>query len=332
VIPFVTHDVKPAECLETHLPLHYNLHVSNARAFLVLLLALGLTGCKKDKVTPDDPGMNGALERAGSSGSGGSGGEASDGSPLPGIDIAKLDADKQTVYYKLLSSLSSPCGKAHSLRTSFLTDQSCKRAPYAVRYLVALLEDDVPETKTRELWEAKYHPSTETYKFDLSKEPHIGSEDAPIRIVEFYDYGCPHCAEFRPMLESVMDHEKGKMVVYFMHYTLGNFQGSKEAAQAALAAHAQHKFKEMHDMLFEHQRERSHDDIFGFAKTLGLDMAKFEADYNAQAAHVDAQRAQGQNAAVSSTPTLYFNDRKYEGPMSIRYLEMWIDEELAVNR
>ena len=34
----------------------------------------------------------------------------------------------------------------------------------------------------------------------------------------------------------------------------------------------------------------------------------------------------------TATPTLFFNDRKYEGPMHPKYIEMWIDEELAVNR
>jgi hypothetical protein len=36
--------------------------------------------------------------------------------------------------------------------------------------------------------------------------------------------------------------------------------------------------------------------------------------------------------SVDSTPTLFFNDRRYEGPMLAKYIEMWIDEENAVNR
>jgi hypothetical protein len=35
---------------------------------------------------------------------------------------------------------------------------------------------------------------------------------------------------------------------------------------------------------------------------------------------------------VDSTPTVFFNDRRYEGPMLAKYIEMWVDEELAVNR
>lgn len=323
--------------LETQGCVHYNLRVSIGRLSGHLVLALVMApllmggACEKKTTTPSDPGAVGALERAGS-GSGGTVEGPLDTTPLPGIDISKLDADKTATFYKLLGSLSSPCGKAHSLRTSFTSDQTCKRAPFAVRYLVALLEDAENEAQVRELWEKRYKATTEPFKFDLAKEPRIGNPDAPVRIVEFFDYGCPHCREFAPMIDRVLEDDKGKAVAYFMHFDLGHFANSKEAAQAALAALAQHKWKEMHDLLFEHQTEHDHDQLWGYAKQIGLDMAKFEADYNAAAPHVDQEHAQGVAAGVQSTPSLYINDKKYEGPMSVRYLEMAIDEEIEVNR
>ena len=70
----------------------------------------------------------------------------------------------------------------------------------------------------------------------------------------------------------------------------------------------------------------------GYAKELGIDPAKFEAAYNAAAAQVASDLAQGEAVNVEATPTLYFNGRKYEGPQHPKYLTMWIDEELAVNR
>jgi protein-disulfide isomerase len=332
----VTQNVKLRSLLETQGPLHYNVHVSNARVsgrllpLVAIVAAPLLTGgaCeKKNTTTNPDPGAITALDHAGS--------DTVDTSPLKGVDMGKLDADKQQVFYRLLGSLSSPCGKAHSLRTSFTSDQECKRAPYAVKYLVALLEDAESETQARDMWEKKYKGSSETFKFDLSKEPHVGPDDAPIRIVEFYDYGCPHCAEFKPMLDHVIEKQKEKgrrVVVYFMHFNLGHFANSKEAAQAALAAAAQHKFKEMHDLLFEHQGEHKYEQLVGYAKEIGLDMAKFEADYNAAGVHVDAQKAQGDAAGVQSTPSIFLNEKRYDAPLGPRYFDMWIDEELSVNR
>ena len=286
-----------------------------------------LAACEKKPSKPSDTGAVGVADKAVVENG------PVDSSPLAGVDLGKLDPDGQKTFYKLVSSLTSPCGKAESLRASFTKDQSCKRAPFAVKYVQMLLEDQSPEDETRKLYDLKYKPADpKPVKFDLSKEPHLGAEDAPIRWVEFYDYGCPHCEEFKPSFEKMIDDEKGKVVAYFMHYTLGGFPQSHDAAQAAVAAQAQGKFKEMHDKLFEHRTEHSREQLDGYAKELKLDMAKFAKDFDAAGPRVDAQHAQGEAAGVKSTPTLFINERHYEGPYVPKYMELWVDEELAVNR
>lgn len=330
----MTQVVKQRAAVENREFANYNHRVS--KAILALICAPLLMGgaCeKKSAKASGDTGAISALDREGSTGKAAvPGDQPVDTTPLAGVDVSKLDKDKQALFYKLVDSLSSPCGKAHSLRTSFTSDTSCKRAPFAVRYVEALIEDEATEDQVRDEFEKKYLKQSPPVHFDLSKEPHVGAEDAPVRLVEFYDYGCPHCEEFLPMLDRVIADEGSKIVVYFMHYNLGHFENSQEAAQAALAAAAQGKFMQMHELLYEHRTEHSPDQLESYAKQLGLDMAKFQADYQAAADHVNQQKAQGDAAGVDSTPTLFFNDRKYEGPMHPKYIEMWIDEELAVNR
>src|ERR1044071_4085880 len=107
---------------------------------------------------------------------------------------------------------------------------------------------------------------------------------------------------------------------------------ARSAAQAALAAAQQGKFTEMHDRLFAPQAAHGHDAVMGYAKDLGLDLAKFQKAYDDASPQVTADLKQGEDAGVDATPTLFFNDRKYEGPMVAKYIEMWIDEDLAVNR
>jgi len=309
--------------------------ISVFMAVLCMPLLMGAACGKKSANAGSDPGAAAALERAGSGTDDPKPVDDNapvDKTPLPGVDLGQLPGDKQDLFYKLVGSLSSPCGKAHSLRTSFTTDQSCKRAPFAVRYVLAMIGDEVPEAQVREWYGQKYTKPATPVKFDLAHEPHIGSDDAPIRLVEFYDYGCPHCEEFLPFMERVLQDEASKVNVYFLHYNLGHFPNSQEAAQAALAAFAQGKFHEMHDLLFEHRTEHAPDQLEGYAKQLGLDMSKFHTDYLGASDHVMQQKAQGETAGVDSTPTLFFNDRKYEGPMHWKYIEMWIEEELAVNR
>jgi protein-disulfide isomerase len=307
---------------------NYNPGVSTARIlkrFLVLLVlpfAMG-AACKKAK-EPTDTGAINAADRVDPA-------VANDTTPLQGVDVSKLEGDKQKLFYKFVNTMKSPCGKGHSLRTSFTSDTSCKRAPFAVRYVMQLVQDEATEEQIRNEYTSKYQ-DVKKVKLDVTKAPRIGTEDSPVSIIEFFDYGCPHCAQFRPMLEQVAKDEEGKVAEYFMMFPLGKWPDSKSAAQAGLAAYKQGKFKEMHDMLFAKAPQHNKDAVFGYAKELGLDMAKFEADYNAEAPHVEMDRAQGEGVGVESTPTVFFNDRKYEGPLNPKYIDMWIEEEIAVNR
>ncbi|NVB85220.1 MAG: thioredoxin domain-containing protein [Kofleriaceae bacterium] len=301
--------------------------MSKAILAILSVVLLGGAACEKKPAKSTDTGAVNALDRAGSD----QGGGAVDTTPLDGVDVSKLSKDKQDQFYKLIASLTSPCGKAHSLRTSVTTDTSCKRAPFAVRYVLAFLEDEATEDQIREFYDKKYKAEGKV-KIDVSKAPAVGSEDAPIRLVEFFDYECPHCQVFKGQLEKVLADRQGKVVVHYMNFPLQQHHDSKSAAQAAVAAHQLGKFHEMHDLLFAKSPAHSHDDVMGYAKEIGLDPTKFEAAYNAAGAQVAADLAQGEAAGVDSTPTLYFNDRKYEGPMYTKYIELWVDEELAVNR
>jgi len=303
---------------------HYNVLVSKA-SLLVALVALG--ACEKKSAKAGDTGAIAALDHASAMPVD----QPADTAPLSGIDISKLDKDETDTFYKLIGSLSSPCGKAHSLRTSFQTDTSCKRAPFAVRYVIALLGDKATGDQVREEYEKKYKPAV-TVKLDVGKAPHEGADDAPIRIVEFFDYGCPHCKVFRGEMEQVLADEPGKVSQYFMMFPLEKHVDSKSAAQAAIAAAEQGKFKEMHALLFEKAPLHDHEHVTEYAKALHLDMGKFEASYMQALGQVVSDLKQGEAAGVDSTPTVFFNDRKYEGPPYAKYLDMWIDEEIAVNR
>jgi protein-disulfide isomerase len=334
----VTQDVKPCDDgrrLETPQTVHYNLRVSNARISGHFVLAIAcapllLAGACEKKTKPNDTGAVAALDNA-------SAPPAAEGpadtTPLSGIDVSKLEGDKTQLFYKLINSLKSPCGKAHSLRTSFTSDTSCKRAPFAVRYVLAMIEDEGPEDRVREEYAHKYERPGQPVKLDASRAPHAGANDAPIKLVEFYDYECPHCQAFKAQMEQVMSDKPAEVGVSFMMFPIeSKHPESRSAAQAALAASQQGKFREMHDRLFAPQAAHGRDAVMGYAKELGLDLAKFQKAYDDASPQVTGDLKQGEAAGVEATPTLFFNDRKYEGPMVAKYIEMWIDEDLAVNR
>jgi protein-disulfide isomerase len=304
----------------------YNGAVSKPRIsgpFLLVLLAAPLLGGACERKQTTDTGAIQAADRAPSG--------PVDTTPLAGFDASKLDAAKQKLFYTLLGSLGSPCGQAHSLRKSVTDDTACKRAPFATRYVLALVEDEVSEAGVREAYAAKYEAKTPPVKLDVSKAPRSGNDDAPVRLIEFFDYACGACRQFKPILDKIVEEHREKAAAYFLMYPLGKWPDSKSAAQASIAASQQGKFREMHAILFERSPAHNRDAVMGYAKELGLDLEKFTAAYEAAGAQVEADRAQGEKANVESTPTLYINDQKYSGP-SWRYVGLWIEEEVAVNR
>lgn len=318
--------------------MHYNQAVSTVRissAFILTLLVTPLLmagACEKKPDKPIDTGPINALDRGSNDAQTGVGvSKPVDTTPLKDIDISKLDSDKQQTFYKLVGTLKAPCGKNESLRKSYNDDTSCKRAPFAVRFVTTMLEDEFPEDKIREDYIAKYE-KPRIVKLDVSKAPRVGTDDAPVQIVEFFDYACPHCKEFKPILDAVVQQFDGKISVHYMMFPLGHWPESRSAAMAAIAASQQGKFKEMHAMLFAKSPAHGKQDVMGYAAQLGLDLPKFEAAYTAAGAQADTDKVQGNTAGVDSTPSIYFNNRKFEGPITVKYLGLWIDEELAVNR
>jgi protein-disulfide isomerase len=300
---------------------------------LVVWPLLAGASCEKSSAKTPEAAPGDVVQAADNAKGGGTAAPAkTDTTPLPGVDVSKLEGKKLESFYKLVGSLTSPCGKAHSLRTSVTSDIACKRAPFAARYVSALLEDGASEDDVKTEYQNKYKQA-KTSTFKLDGVPFAGTQGAPITIVEYFDYGCPACQAFKPRLEEVLQQNEPKVVVYYKQYPLTHAHpDSMSAAQAAIAAHAQGKFKEMHDILFAKAPKHRKEDVLGYAKEIGLNIPRFEADYAAAEAKVKAEQAEGDAAGVDSTPTIFFNGRRYEGPAYPRYFALWIEEEIAVNR
>jgi len=297
---------------------------------LVAALSIGLlTGasCKKDsnaaKTDPRDVVAAADAAKAG----------PVDRTPLPGVDVSALEASKQEIFFRLIGVLPSPCGKAHSLRTSVTSDQSCKRAPFAARLVAELLVDEQSEDIVRNLYDERYAKNTAVETIDVSQSPMAGDAKASVTLVEFFDYGCPACGGLKPVLDQVLRENQGRLKVYYKMFPLvTKHPDSFGAAQAAVAAQAQGKFHEMHDLIFDKVGAHKKDDLRGYAQQLGLDMAKFDADFAAAEPRVRADMKDGEDVGVDGTPALFLNGRKYPGPSDPKYFAAAIEEEMAVRR
>ena len=102
------------------------------------------------------------------------------------------------------------------------------------------------------------------------------------------------------------------------------------AAEAALAAHEQGKFWEMHDLMFENQRALTRPDLDKFAQQIGLNMAKYTAamDGHKFKAQIDANQKQAAAVGARGTPSFFVNGRPVRGAQPFDSFKAIIDEEL----
>ena len=293
------------------------------------LVGASCNSSKKDPTTTAGPAADARPPRADAAHA-----QAED---IPGVELGGLSPDEQQQFFRLIDAAPSPCGKAQSLRASAKNDASCKRAPFAARYMRKLATMGGEDEELLEAYKKRYQ-DPKRQAFDVAGAPYEGVPDAPVKIVEFFDYSCPHCKLALPLLEDAVAHYPSDVVVYFMHFPLGGpgHPNSMFLARASVAAMRQGKFREMHKKLFglQEKGDQSEPAIKQAAKDIGLDMAKFETDYNdaKTTAFIDAQRKQAEKAEIDGTPAIYINDRTFSDWHEFEFLKSWIDEELAVKQ
>ena len=142
-----------------------------------------------------------------------------------------------------------------------------------------------------------------------------GPASAPVTLVEYGDYECPHCGAAYPVVKKLQEHLGRKLRFVFRNFPLSSMHPHAEhAAEAAEAAAAQNKFWEMHDWIFEHQDTIEDQDLLDAGETVGLDAAKFLKDMKSQAflPRVKEDFQSGVRSGVNGTPTFFINGIRHD--------------------
>lgn len=159
--------------------------------------------------------------------------------------------------------------------------------------------------------------------------PTEGPADAPITVVVWSDYACGYCNRVQGTLGK-LDHLYPQQIRW-VHRTLPLDEDYTLAAEAAIAAAAQGRFRPMHERLFALRGRVTRQEAELVARQLGLDMIRFRADLDV-GAHRDVV-TQDTNAAVAlgitGTPTFFINGRPVHGNQSLRVFTDVVDQELA---
>ena len=147
----------------------------------------------------------------------------------------------------------------------------------------------------------------------------LGDPKAPVTLEEFGDFECPPCGALHPILKGIeTEYGATKVRIIFPEFPLvPNHVHALAAARAAEAAALQGRFWEMHDMIYEHQKDwkEAFDvrPIFeGYAKSIGLDVQQFARDNTSEIVErrifLDGKR--WHSLGVQGTPTVFLNGKE----------------------
>jgi protein-disulfide isomerase len=158
----------------------------------------------------------------------------------------------------------------------------------------------------------------------VGKRDHIqGPADAPVTLVEYGDYECPHCKRAYPIVKEIQRRMGRRLRFVFRNFPLReSHPHAQHAAEAAEAAGAQHKFWEMHDVLFERQFALEDENLIEYADELGLDVTRFRKDLaeGVYAPRVHEDFRSGVSSGVNGTPTFFINGARHDDAWDVEPL------------
>ena len=156
-----------------------------------------------------------------------------------------------------------------------------------------------------------------------------GPPDAPLTLVEYGDFECPFCARATGVTRELQELLGPRLRYVFRHLPLADVHPHAElAARAAIAAGAQGRFWDMHDLLFAHQDQLEYEDLAGYAADLELEVEDFlrTLDDERTAARVRADVASAEASGARGTPTFFVNGARHTGPHDAQTLAAALEQ------
>lgn len=157
-------------------------------------------------------------------------------------------------------------------------------------------------------------------ELSVADQPFKGQADAPLTLVEYSDYQCPFCrrhagSTLAELVKAYVDTGQLKYVMKEFPITSIHPQAQK-ASEAALCAMDQGKYWEMHDVLFDNQRQLQMENLLAFGKDLGLEEALYKdcVESGKYEERVKADFAEGSKLGIRGTPTFLLGTTDPENP------------------
>jgi uncharacterized membrane protein len=191
------------------------------------------------------------------------------------------------------------------------------------------LQDISPEERARF---ASYFAGIKKEEVPLISPLDHGSENAQVVVVEFSDFGCPHCARAATQIIPEVKKLKDVRVVFYplpidpachpKFVGKGPSNGRCEWAKGVLCAAQQNKEWEYHDFVFRRLVDDQHLPRFSFeeVESVGLERAAFEKCFSdtASDALLKSLIELSIQLDIQGTPTFFVNGRRFRGLIPLK--------------
>jgi NhaA family Na+:H+ antiporter len=145
----------------------------------------------------------------------------------------------------------------------------------------------------------------------------LGPNNAPITLVEYGSYDCPHCRAANERITEVRGQFGDRLRYVFRHRPITGSDLARRAAELVETIDDPEKFWDAHVALMTRSKTLSEDDLIAVADQLGVarqDGKQAEATLERAKARVDLDVDSARASGVQFTPTFFINGRRYDGP------------------
>jgi protein-disulfide isomerase len=237
---------------------------------------------------------------------------------LPSVDWQGLTGVKKALALKIMRTEMCTCGCETKIAQCRVEDHTCatskKLANVVAKEIAAGKTEAVIRADLKKIATEPPPVLDDPVKISTAGDPGRGPANARVTIVEFSDFQCPYCSTAVAATRVLLHEFPNDVKLVFKQFPLTDKHSQAEfGAEAALAAQAQGKFWEMHDLLYAGYPDISRATVMGYARKLGLDITRFTAEVNSHkyAARVAAEEKEGESVDVAGTPTFFINGKKF---------------------
>jgi protein-disulfide isomerase len=170
----------------------------------------------------------------------------------------------------------------------------------------------------------------------VGKDPEIsfGSPDSPITLAWFSDLQSGLSSQATLLVRKLIDSHPGQIRLVFKNRPLDIHPGAMLLHEAAMAANAQGKFWQMHDLIIANPQKASRQDMLAYAKRIGLDADLFQKDLDSEKYRslIEADLQEAQRRAVLGSPVFFLNSARVDGVQNEKLYRDIVEDQLAAKK